>query len=731
MSTLTTQLMCAVEEHRAGRFEEAERIYRRLLKREPGNGEVLKLLGALCGATRRPERALHFLGKATRILPDDPGVHYNLGNVLRQEQRLTEAIDEYRSATRLAPHHASAQFNLAVTCLELGRIEEAIGALRNAIEADDRHVGAHHQLATLLFDSGAVEEAAAHWLAAVQIDPDSAEYHLNLGLALHRLGRLEEAAGAFETVTRLDGDRADGWCNLGGTLRTLGRLEESVAALQHALRLDDELLPAYTNLACAHLDRKEAMEALRASRAALAVRSDHAPAHRTAAAALVLGGEHTAAEQELRAAAELDPHSPDIAAELGDVLRRLDRFDEADREYERALSIDPGFVDAQMGRVTVRQQRGATAEALALAEMVLHDHPDRFAAIISAAKMYITRRRFEDAADLLKPLTQRRDLTAAQQRRLHFRLGEALDKLGEYDAAWEAYTRANRLTAQRFDRAELARQVDATVRLFTRQRLERMPRAEAAGPRPIFIVGMPRSGTTLIEQILACHEDVAGGGELYIGGRTAARIADGDDEMLAHPWCIESLEVNHIQALARVARDELARIAGDRPITTDKSPQNLHYLGMLELLFPHARVIVCHRDPLDTCLSCYFCDFAGAHPYAYDLEDLGFFYRMHDRLIDHWAEALRIPMMTIQYEQLVNEQEPVTRQLLSFCDLPWHEQCLAFHRNPRAVHTASAEQVRQPIYRTSIGRHRHYERHLASLIEALKGDAGPKQPVEL
>jgi tetratricopeptide (TPR) repeat protein len=730
MSTGTSPLMRAAEKHRAGRFDEAERIYRRLLQREPGHGEALKLLGALCGATGRPKQALHFLGKAARAIPNDPAPHYNLGNVLRQQGRLEEALSEYDAAVRLAPHHASAHFNRGVTCLELGRREEAICALRNAVETDPGHLTARHQLAVLLLESGAYAEAAEHWRFALGLDPHNAELHLNLGLALHGSGRLEEAAEAFETVTRLDADRVDGWCNLGGTLRTLGRADESLAALRRALELDRSLLPAHTNLALVHLDRKEAQQGLDASRTALAIQADHVPALRTAASALALAGEYGSAERELRAAAELEPHSSDIAVELGDVLCRLERFDEADAEYRRAAMLDPDCVDACVGQVTIRRQRGETTEALALGEAALRDHPNRFASMITVAELYLSERRTRDAVALLTPLTDRADLTAAQRRRLYFRLGDAFDKLGEYDAAWEAYSRANRLTAQRFDRTDLARRVEAITRAFSRAQMARLPHAEATRPAPIFIVGMPRSGTTLVEQILASHEQMAGGGELYTGGRTAARMIDGTDRASGYPACIASLTREDIDALARFAGSEMARIAGEGPIVTDKSPQNLHYLGLLELLFPHSKVIVCRRDPRDTCLSCYFCDFAGAHPYTYDLADLGFAYRMHERLIDHWQNALSLPILTVPYEEVVDDQERMTRQLLAFCGLPWSEACLRFHRDPRAVHTASLDQVRQPIYRSSIGRWRHYERHLAPLIDALSSDAGQARPVD-
>jgi hypothetical protein len=175
----------------------------------------------------------------------------------------------------------------------------------------------------------------------------------------------------------------------------------------------------------------------------------------------------------------------------------------------------------------------------------------------------------------------------------------------------------------------------------------------------------------------------------------------------------------------------LAKVASGQPCVTEKTPDNFRFLGLIEQLFPQARIVLCRRDPLDIGLSCYFHDFTGDHRYACDLADLGCYYRQQERLLQHWRATLRLPMMDACYEDLVKGQEPVTRRLLEFCRLPWDDRCLAFHENRRIVHTASAEQVVRPIYRSSIGRHCHYRQHLAPLIEALQGDADPKQPVEL
>jgi hypothetical protein len=185
------------------------------------------------------------------------------------------------------------------------------------------------------------------------------------------------------------------------------------------------------------------------------------------------------------------------------------------------------------------------------------------------------------------------------------------------------------------------------------------------------------------------------------------------------PQCLERLDDAAIERLTDFAIHEFAHVAGGRSVVTEKTPANFLYLGLAEQLFPNATVIWCLRDPLDTCLSCYFHDFTGAHPYAYDLEHLGFCYRMHERLMTHWCAVSSLPILTVQYEELVENPESQMRALLEFCDLPWNDACLEFYKNERFVRTASVDQVRQPIYRSSIGRHRRFDEYLDPLREAL------------
>ena len=251
--------------------------------------------------------------------------------------------------------------------------------------------------------------------------------------------------------------------------------------------------------------------------------------------------------------------------------------------------------------------------------------------------------------------------------------------------------------------------------------MARLPRARVHSDRPVFIVGMVRSGTTLVEQILSSHPDVYGAGELpditEITRALPGFLGTGD----RYPECLPKLTPEAADVMARRYLDRLTQIAPKARRVTDKLPGNFMYLGLIEFLFPGARIIHCMRDPVDTCLSAYFQDFSNNHPYAYDLSNLGAFYRGYLKLMAHWRKVIHLPLLEIKYEDLISDQERVTRSLVEFCGLEWDNRCLQFHETKRFVGTASHDQVNRPLYRESIQRWKNYERHLEPLLAALNG----------
>lgn len=300
---------------------------------------------------------------------------------------------------------------------------------------------------------------------------------------------------------------------------------------------------------------------------------------------------------------------------------------------------------------------------------------------------------------------------------LHFKLGTLLDKAGQYPAAFAHVQRANELRDHQFDSAAFGAFVDDLIRTFSPEFVRAMARARHGSTRPLFIVGMPRSGTSLVEQILASHPQVQGAGELedirLLMAQLPARVQQ------PFPACFAALTPTLCDELAQPYLDRLTQLSAQARYVSNKMPENFLHLGLVAMLFPQARVIHCRRDPLDTCLSCYFNDFSGSHAYAYDLADLGRYYHHYQRLMDHWRAVLDLPILELDNEALVADQEGMTRRLLAFCELPWDAACLRFYEHDRVVNTLSYRQVRRPITDVSIGRWRHYAEYLGPLKQAL------------
>ena len=305
---------------------------------------------------------------------------------------------------------------------------------------------------------------------------------------------------------------------------------------------------------------------------------------------------------------------------------------------------------------------------------------------------------------------------------LHFAAASLLDAMERYDEAFAHAQRANELKRQRFDAEAIEREFDARIAYYTREQIRALPKATYRTVRPIFIVGMPRSGTSLVEQILATHSQVHGAGEVDL----IKRVVQGAAAMLCrngetYPNCLDGLSIDIANGLAQIYLEPLASLNRSVHQITDKMPLNFMYIGLIALLFPDARIIHCRRDPLDNCLSCYMANFAGANQFAFDLRHLGRFYRQYEKLMAHWKKVIDVPILDVSYEEMVGDMPGQTRRLLEFLDLPWEERCLNFHETRRSVSTASVEQVRRPIYKSSVGRWKNYEKHLGRLMEALGG----------
>jgi tetratricopeptide (TPR) repeat protein len=438
-------------------------------------------------------------------------------------------------------------------------------------------------------------------------------------------------------------------------------------------------------------------------------------------------GQLREAHELIRRALRLQPANPEFHFELAQIHKRAERFDEALAAFDEAMRLSPGNYSVTAGKADLLFFIGRYEASAALLQPMIDSGVTDIAIAISYARVAPRIDREQVAAELLERALQTPNLTNLARVDALFRLGDLYDKLRQYDLAFARYREGNSLRYNHFDPAEFTRHVDALIRDWTPQRFAALPRAGGNSGRMVFVCGMPRSGTTLVEQIIASHPDVHGAGEL---NDIPTLISELQGDLPGSVYLLRDTDVLTRKAIDDGARAYLAMIQRLNRTTryvTDKAPMNCFHLGLISVMLPQAKIIHCIRDPMDTCLSCYFQLFSGLLPFAYDLGHTGLFYRDYRRVMRHWRDVLHIPMLDVVYEELTADQEAGTRRLLEYLDLPWHDGCLQFHASERVAMTVSNEQVRRPMYRSSVQRWRHYERHLDPLKQAL-GDVIESPP---
>lgn len=535
-----------------------------------------------------------------------------------------------------------------------GRYREALHAASAALQREPGNARLWNVGAAAAFALGLFADAERFWSVSIHHDPACAETHSNLGALYGRNGDLDAAERCFRRAVALDPKHARALGNLGALLVERERYAEALAPLELSLTLGGDHPDVLNNLALAlfNLDRL-----------------DEARVH-------------------LRRARALKPNNPDTL--VNQALIDLNTGDEpaAERAFDAVLALDPTHARALAFKT--EQQRARDGAWVGQVETAYRSRAGRLAREIIL---------------------------------LDFAMGKICEDRQQYDDAFAAYAEGNRLhfARQPFDELREQRYVDTVTAQLTRAVYENLtpaPRAAALvrdGKIPIFVMGMPRSGTTLIEQILASHPEVVGAGELPLIGTLLAAVPPGVPPPEQRPAWLRQL-----RDLGERYLEQAWKSHPGATFLVDKMPGNYLFAGLIPLMLPQARIIHMNRTPIDVCWSCFTQLFATGHEYAYDLGTLGRQYVRYHGLMEHWRSVLPAGrMLEVRYEQVVADLEAETRRILAHLGLDWDARCARFHEQRRVVLTASRTQVKRPLYSSSIGRWRPFERHLAPLIEAL------------
>ena len=598
--------------------------------------------------------------------------------------RLAEAEAAFEAALRLAPGRPSVLANLSIVNTRMGRLELALPLAEAAVTAEAANPLFLMQLGAVQLGLGKPQDALQSFDAAIAADPSIAEIHNARGNALKDLRRIEDALASYETAIDLKPDTVEAHGNRGNALKQLGRDEDALASYRKAISLRPSHAETHNNLGNLLKKLRRYEEALACYDTAIGLR----------------------------------PGYPDAMSNRAHVLRELGRIDEAVAGYRKAIVLKPNLPEAWLGLGRIDSETGRFVQAIENYGKARHLNPDLAEALCGIAE----NKRFAEDDPLLpefERLLASDSLADEDRARLHHAYAKVSNDIGRYDDAMEQFAAGKRLLTSSFDAGAVTRRYDALMTLFDRSFFAARSGLGLPGVRPVFVIGMPRSGTTLTEQILASHHRVEGLGECPDLPRIASELGGGDFDPARFAAAVTALGGHDVRELAErycqaheAARGEALRIV-------DKQPHNFEWLGLIALMFPNACIIQCTRDPLDNCVSMYMQKFSDAHGYNRDLATLGRYYRDYERLMQHWRQVLPLPIHTCAYEDIVAQLEPSARALISFVGLEWDPACLDFHLQDRRVDTPSRWQVRQPLYDRSVGRWRRYEQHLGPLKLAL------------
>ncbi len=623
-------------------------------------------------------------GRATLVENGDPSYHYLLGNSLRAQGRVADAAAQYERALVFKPDYAEAHNNLGGILNEQGRRDDAVAHYERALAIRPGYADAHSNLGLLRATEGRAADAVAHYERALELNPRHGNAHYNLALLMAAQGRMTEAIPHFESALELNPDHANAHLGLGAALLAEGRITEAAAHLERALELNPAHADLHSNLGVALMAQGRAVEAAAHFERALALQPAHADAHCNLGTALAAQGRIAEAAAHLERCLDLDPSQANAHNSLGNICKDDGNFDDAMAHYTRAIAILPDYGEAHFNRSELKRFRSGDADLAAM-----------------------------------EALARRTDLSVNKALHIHFALAKAIEDTGDPARSLQHLHRANALKRGQiaYDEVRALDLVRRIAAVFSRDLLDRFESQGDPSPAPIFVLGMPRSGSTLIEQILASHPRIQGGGELP----HLEAAADGVLHSRAgYPECVPSLDA---AALRRIGQSYLSRLppfADGKVRIVDKLPGNYLNIGLIRLFLPNAKIIHTMRHPVDTCMSCYSKLFSSGHHYTYDLAELGRFYRGYRDLMAHWRSVLPPgAMLDVAYEDVVDDLEGQARRLIDYCGLPWDDRCLSFHETRRPVRTASAIQVRQPIFRSSLERWRKYESGIAPLLDEL------------
>jgi tetratricopeptide (TPR) repeat protein len=623
--------------------------------------------------------------KALPVTRQDPNIMCLLGEISLRLKRPQEAKTWYGSVLKLYKKNPRAQEGMGLALLADGQPEEAIEFLKKASAAVPNRSATRFALGRALAEAGHGAESDQTMAEAIKLNPQKAA--MVRAEEAQQDGRIEDAEKILREILAKDPDNAKALRMLGNIALEMNRHKAARRLLSRAVELQPSFAPGWNDLANLHMKTDHYEEALEAVARAI----------------------------------ELDPKLAFAYVTRGNILTRAQRHEESLEAYRDALEINSVNVGALSGMGHVLKTIGRQEEAIDSYRACIQAHPHFGEAYWSLANL----KTFEfDAGEVevMERMVEHKELPDEPRVNFYLSLGKHYENEKNYDRAFEHYRKGNELrrTHEIYDPVQTQVVHDRIIKVFNREFLEEREGWGDPDPAPILIVGLPRSGATLIEQILSSHSMVEGTMELPDLSRIIVDLNALAPPRVEYPEAAQGIDEQLAAKLGATYLNSTMRYRTGSPYFIDKMPNNFPTIGLLQIILPNAKVINARRHPLDSCLGSYKQLFFKGQSFTYDQFELGHYYLQYQRIMDHWHEVLPGKVLDIHYEEMVADQENQTRRILEHCGLPWEDQCLRFYETERAINTASSEQVRQPIYTKAVHFWRNYESHLGELIETLE-----------
>lgn len=687
--TEASAIAMAGELYTRGKYRQAENACRQIIAHKPTISDAHNILGVSLNAQGKVDAGIAAILEAIRLSPRIASYYANLGEVQRLAKMTDEAQVTLEKAVKLDASNAQAANNLGIVYYEQKEFDKAIEMYRRAI-------GLKHNFP---------------------------EAHNNLGNSLRAAGEPDAAVDAYQTAFAQREVYPEAYNNLGTLLREQGKPDQAQHALRKALQQKPDYVEAHNNLAALLYGEKQEVEALRQLTDVLRIAPNNTRSLLLTARIQLRRGNHRPAEQACRLVLRNEPDNSKAHTVLGQLMHDLDNFDQAIALLEKAIELKPENAEARNFYGVALKSVGRLDEAREHILKSIEDNEQMFAAYSNLNDLVDYANEPELFERIERVMAEAEKEDAERVLPLHFAYGKALDDRGKHEKALEHYVAGGKLKRKTLNYAEdkVERFFASIMARFPAEIFRDRPFEGLDSQRPVFIVGMPRSGSTLCEQIISSHPNVFGAGEVKAWSRAVQDLRDRFPVMSNYPDMVGAMKAEHFRLLGENYLTAVGAQAGNATRITDKLLTNYFFVGLINLVFPNAKIINTLRNPVDTCLSAFTKLFRDDMPHSYDMGELGRYYRRYEALMAHWRDVLpEGTMMTVQYEDTVGKTEDVARELIDFIGLTWDDSCLAFHKSSRPVKTASVAQIRKPIYSTSVERWRKYGKGMQPLLDALE-----------